>query len=305
MPAQTREIKGRLKSIKNTQKITKAMELVAGAKMRRAVEYTLASRFYSDLAWKLAQRLAHSGIIAPTDYLASFFQPAKDPKHFTILVVSSNRGLAGAFNSNIVKIVATFIKEKGVDNVEVVCLGKKAVPLLSSMGVKVTQAYDKDDSASDPSSIVTLSNYLYQQFKTGKTDQVLVAYTNFKSALLQEPELQTLFPFSEGIREVGKIESKPQKETKEIVNGKRDYFYEPGRRTVVSYLVPRLAESLIYQALLESNASEHSARMVAMKSATESAEEMYDDLTLAFNRARQASITQEVAEITAGTAAVS
>jgi F-type H+-transporting ATPase subunit gamma len=304
MPAQTREIKGRLASIKNTQKITKAMELVAGAKMRRAVEGTMASRFYAKLAWDLAQRLAKTGIIASTDYLADFFKPVENPNKITILMVTSNRGLAGAFNSNITKIVAKHIQEVGKENVEVVCLGKKGVPMLSSLGIKPVQAYDKDDSATDTSSIVTLSNYLYQQFKQGKTNQVLIAYTNFKSPLVQEPVLQTLYPFSEDL-EAGEIEYKEAEEVESMPNGITDYYYEPGRRTVVSYLVPRLGESLIYQALLESNASEHSARMVAMKSATDAAEEMHADLQLAFNRARQASITQEVAEITAGTAAVS
>lgn len=303
MPAQTREIKGRLSSIKNTQKITKAMELVAGAKMRRAVEATLASRVYAQLAWQLAERLAKSGIIASTDYLANFFQTPKDPKHFTLLVVTSNRGLAGAFNSNIIKTVASFIREKGVENVDVICVGKKAVPLLSSLGIKPVAAYSKDDSATDSSSIVTVANYLYQQFKQKKTDQVLIAYTNFKSPIEQDALLEPLFPFSKELS-AGEIEYKNADEVQKMPNGVTDYYYEPGRRTAMSYLVPRLGESLIYQALLESNASEHSARMVAMKNATESAAEMHEDLTLAFNRARQASITQEVAEITAGTAAV-
>jgi F-type H+-transporting ATPase subunit gamma len=141
MPAQTREIKGRLASIKNTQKITKAMELVAGAKMRRAVDLTMSSRFYANLCWQLAHRLAKTGIIAPSDYLADFFRPVLNPQRFTLLVITSNRGLAGAFNSNVIRRAARYVSEKGKDNVEVVCLGKKGVAMLSSLGIKAVQAY--------------------------------------------------------------------------------------------------------------------------------------------------------------------
>jgi F-type H+-transporting ATPase subunit gamma len=157
-----------------------------------------------------------------------------------------------------------------------------------------------------------MSNYLYERFKTGQTDQVLIAYTNFRSPLVQESVLQTLYPFSEEL-DAGEV-SWPQRGIDTSSNGLgqngrlsvlSDYYYEPGRRTVVSYLVPRLGEALIYQALLESNASEHSARMVAMKNASDAAADMHASLTLAFNRARQAGITQEVAEITAGASAVS
>jgi len=300
--ASGKEIKSRLKSIKNTKKITKAMELVAGAKMRRAIERALASRSYSTLAWELALRIAKSGSIDPSDYLSRFFTKNDAPKNWMIIMFSSNRGLCGAFNSNVTKKVLSYAREKGIESVEVVCVGKKGVALLSTYGINPSGAYEKNESASDPSSIVNVSNYAYEKFKNGEVDKVLVAFTEFQSSLVQEPVLQALFPFKEEY--FAAQESEKAGVAKDLPKD-IDYLYEPTQRKVLSYLIPRLAQVRLYQALLDSNASEHSARMLAMKNATDAAGEMLDELTLQYNRARQSAITQEISEISAVMAAVS
>jgi len=283
------------------------MELVAGAKMRRAVDVAISTREYAQLAWQLVERLSSSKSIAAIDYLHSFFTPVKEPKKVLVVVFASNRGLCGAYNSNIAKAVIKLAKEKGPENVEVIAVGKKAVTLLSSFGIKPKMAYEKKDSARKATSIVNVANYCYEEFKAGKVDQVLIAYNHFVSSLVQEPVIRPLFPFDKsastaiGVEELAEIENRDKQAEKLPI---ADYIHDPSKRDVLSYLVPRLGEVQLFQALLESNASEHSARMLAMKNASDAAGEMVDDLTLIYNRARQAAITQEIAEISAGMAAV-
>jgi F-type H+-transporting ATPase subunit gamma len=199
------------------------------------------------------------------------------------------------------------IKEYGKENVEVIAVGKKAVTQLSTFGVKPKMAYEKKDSARKATSVVNIANYAYEEFKSEKVDKVVIVYNHFVSSLVQEPVLRSLFPFSkeEGTR-AGIEELTEKKESVTAVESlpTADYIHDPSKRQVLSYLVPRLGEVQLFQALLESNASEHSARMLAMKNASEAAGEMQDDLTLIYNRARQAAITQEIAEISAGMAAV-
>ncbi len=311
MAAGLKQIKARIRSVKNTRKVTKAMELVAGAKMRRAVDRAIGTRQYAQLAWDIANRLSSSQSIAAIDYLHNFFVPAKDPKKFIVVVYASNRGLCGAYNSNIAKKVARFVKEKGVENVEVVAVGKRAVTGLSIFGINAKMAYEKDDSAPDASSIVNVANYVYEEFKAGRADQVLIAYNHFVSSLVQEPAIKPLFPFnreegvSSTIDELSEKRESPVAAESMQASSLVDYVHDPSKRQVLSYIVPRLGELQLYQALLESNASEHSARMIAMKNSTDAAGEMQENLTLQFNRARQAAITQEIAEISAGMAAIS
>lgn len=305
--ASTRQIKARLKSVKNTKKVTKAMELVAGAKMRRAVERALQSRQYALLMWQLAQRLSTSQAVPLADYLHRFFEPMPEAKKHLIIAFASNRGLCGAYNSNVMRKVLSFVRQHGQENVEIVVLGKRLVSMLSTFGIKPAMAYEKQDAATDASSVVTVANYAYEAFKSKNVDAVHLAYSNFKSALLQEAVLRPLFPFStkeNPSADVEDIELRRKKDVLRQIDSEQSYAYEPDKRTVLSHLVPRLGEALLYQALLESNASEHSSRMLAMKNATDAAGDMLKDLSLVYNRARQAGITREIAEISAGTAAL-
>lgn len=300
MAVNSKAIKTRIRSIKNTKKVTKAMELVAAAKMRKAVEFALGTRDYAKLAWDIALRLSNSTSLEPSDELARFFAKSEKEEKILLLSFASNRGLCGGFNSGITKAVLNFVKEKGGENVEVITIGKKLVSTLSTYGVKPKMAYDKDDGAKTVASIANIASFAYDQFKTSEVDAVHIAYTDYQSSLVQTPVVKQLFPF---IAEAS-ITSTIEKGDAQTKGDSRDYLHEPSQAEVLSYLVPRLGELQVFQALLESNASEHSARMVAMKGATDAAGEMLEDLTLQFNRARQSAITQEIAEISAGMAAV-
>lgn len=283
------------------------MELVAGAKMRRAVERALQSRQYALLMWQLAQRLSTSQAVPVSDYLHRFFEPSSEVKRHLIVAFASNRGLCGAYNSNIARKVLAFVREHGEENVEIVVFGKRLVSMLSTFGIRPTMAYEKNDAAADASSVVTVANYAYEAFKSKSVDAVHMAYSNFKSALVQEAVLRPLFPFSgsqSASADVEDIETMRKKDPLRQIDTGQSYAYEPDKRTVLSHLVPRLGEAQLYQALLESNASEHSSRMLAMKNATDAAGDMLKDLSLVYNRARQAGITREIAEISAGTAAL-
>lgn len=310
MAVQGREIKNRLRSIKNSKKITKAMEMVSAAKMRRAVQAALNTRTYANLLWGLINRVMAQVELKSTDAIRRFFvapQLAEDkPEHITMIVLTSNRGLCGAFNSNVIKRAIKLVKQHGRNNIELIAIGKKGVNTFNTIGIKAELAYAKDDTAKDTGSISEIAAHAYQQFKAGKTDRVLVLYTDYRSAVLQVPVTKQLFPLlqagsiAEAVENVTDVALSPTP----AMTG-TEYLYEPGKIEVLNYVVPRLAEVQIYQALLESNASEHSARMLAMKNATDAAGDMIDELVLAFNRARQAVITKEIAEISAGTAAVS
>lgn len=314
--ANAKEIKQRIKSIKNTQKTTKAMELVSGAKMRKAVTGAVHSRTYSTLAWGIVDRLT---LYLNTERYASvrpfFTERQYEPgqrAHTTLVVFSSNRGLCGAFNSNTAKNVHAYISAHPNEDVSLICIGKKGATKLRSFGHVADEVYEKKDSAQSDESIRILAKQLYTDFAEGKTDKVLVAYTDFKSAISQVPVIEQLYPIQrEGTISALVEDLSPEEQIKSHAESipqapvAADYIYEPHGNTILAYLIPRIAEVELYQALLESNASEHSSRMVAMKSASDAAKEMGQALLLEFNRARQAGITKEIAEISAGSAAVS
>lgn len=306
MAVNQREIKGRLRSIKNTSKITHTMELVAAAKMRRAVSSAVNSRTYSNLAWDMLRRLQSTVDLADHADLARWFVAVPKPTKATIIVLTSNRGLCGAFNGNVIKLVMKRIAQYGRDHVEIISIGKKGVSMLSSYGIPVSFAYEKKDSARNDDSVRAIAQQLHLEFSEGKTDRIDVAYMDYHSSVLQTPVIKELYPIvgrdsiSAGIENMDELLVKTAVAPKSI-----QYLYEPGAADILGYLIPRMAEVQLYQALLESNASEHSARMLAMKNATDAAKDMASELSLAYNRARQAAITQEIAEISAGSAAVS
>ncbi|MCW1929777.1 MAG: ATP synthase F1 subunit gamma [Candidatus Kerfeldbacteria bacterium] len=313
--AQAKEIKQRIKSIKNTQKTTKAMELVSGAKMRKAVVGAVSSRTYSMLAWGIVERLMQYVDTTQYAHVRSFFEAREietgKKTRTTLVMFSSNRGLCGAFNSNLAKMVASYVSTHPQEEVTLICVGKKGAAKLLARGIQPTEVYEKKDSALSDESVRTLAQQLYQHYKAEQTDKVLIAYTDFKSAIAQNPVVKQLYPIvaSDSISDLIEDltpEEQQRRHMKRLSDAPpADYIYEPTGLSILEYLVPRIAEVQLYQALLESNASEHSSRMIAMKNASDAAKEMGQQLLLEFNRARQASITKEIAEITAGSAAVS
>jgi F-type H+-transporting ATPase subunit gamma len=299
--AQTRDIKRRIKSIGNTKKITKAMELVSAAKMRKATNSVLNSRNYSHLAWELVKQLRER-----TD---SKFHPLLqiNPKtngKIAVLLITSNRGFCGGFNSQIIqKTLQYFKQEESMGNeVTAIVLGKKGANFLAKNNFNLTAEFEKNNIAPDVEEIRPLAKLLINDFLNGKFTRVVVAYTDFISTLTQKPRIMELLPLSLLNEDpyLGRIKNLAPEES----NANFEYLFEPKPDQVLEELLPRLLEMQIYQAVLEADASEYSARMVAMRNASEAATDMISGLTLAFNKARQGSITAELADISGGRAAV-
>lgn len=298
MAQATREIKGRIKSISNTKKITKAMELVAASKMRKATARVVLSREYANTAWNLVQGL--SGKNKSHALLTS-----RPTKRVAILVVTSNRGLCGGFNQQAVGQALQYSTkaEKEKIEVEFICLGRKGSLRLTGLDKKVVADFPKADLTSKIDEITSLSQMIIKDYLDEKYDRVMIAYTDFKSSLNQVPTILQLLPLSTvPDQELGKTDDKASQD--EIKADTIDYTFEPSPAEVLDHLLPRLLAVQIYQAVLESEASEHSARMLAMRNASDAAGDMIDSLNLIFNQARQDSITQEIAEISAGRAAL-
>lgn len=301
MPS-TRDIKNRIKSVGNTKKITRAMEMVAAAKMRKAVEAALKTRTYANLSWLTVLNLAGSikdGNGAPHRLLA----PRQEIKKIGIILITSNRGLCGGFNTAIINEAH---KSMASIEAEFILIGKKGA-VMHHRGHKITADFPKLDLVSEVNEILPIANLIISEYLSGKYDKVMVAYTYFINSSKQIPKVRQILPIDInqisdylGIMSEG---SEPDfGKEKHLSDGKFNYEYtfEPSPAEVLDELLPRLIEIQLYQALLESNASEHSARLAAMHQATKAAGDMVSELTLSFNKARQSGITAEIAEISAG-----
>ena len=302
--ASTKEIKRRIKSVKSTKKITKAMELVAASKMKRAISQTLASRLYSSYSWELLTSLSER----LENTTNKFFIDNKQNKNLIVLI-TSNRGLCGGYNSQIIKKTVQVLKESlGLSSFDLVTVGKKGDSAMRRTGQNVVATFTDMPENITLNNIIPLSSYLTKEFEIGKYGKVYIAFTDFVSALTQKPTVRKILPVSkEEIKEV--IQENLNNETKDnekVLNKKEiPYLVEGETDKILDILVEKLVRMQIYQMVLESNASEQSSRMMAMKNASEAAGEMIDDLTLVFNKARQSGITREISEISAGMASVS
>lgn len=289
--ASTIALKRRIGSVKNTRQITKAMELVAASKMRRAQEYAQAGRTYREFAYSLLTRLS-----AITEVSEHPLFVKRDVKKRLYIVITSNSTLAGAYNSNIIRMLTRAIIADEKDNItsQVIAIGKQGAKFARRVdGVDLLAAYtDMPDhpSANDMRPILNTATDLYRNMDV---DDVQVLYTQFKSNLVQIPISLPLLP--------ARFESTGTEEPEDTLN---NTTFEPSIEVVLDSVTERLLEVQIWQALLESLASEHSMRMMAMKNATDNASDIIGDLTLEFNTARQAAITQELAEITGGAEAI-
>src|SRR3989344_3127483 len=295
--AGTKEIKRRIKSIRNTKKITKAMELVAASKMKRAVSSTLASRLYAEYSWELLTSIAQSA----EELNHPLFQEReeKDQKGNILLVlITSNRGLCGAYNAQVIKKAISLLKNRNA-NVEIVSVGRKGDLAMRRLGLKVIASFTELNNEISLSEIISISKLIMDEYIALRYDKVIVAYTDFISALTQRPNIKQVLPISKStLKELA--DNAPDK-----FETKTDYLFEGDKEKLISSLAEKLTRMQIYQMLLESNASEQSSRMLAMKNASEASGEMIDDLTLVFNKARQSNITREISEISAGMASVS
>ncbi len=294
MAVSKREIRRRIKAVQNIRKITKAMELVAAAKMRKAQEATIATREYSNTAWHLLQELS-AKVSSEKHALLS----RRDVKKVLVILIAPDKGLCGSLTTSITSLGVKVAKENA-DNaeVEVITVGKKAGQVISRTGLDLEATFDGTSTGVDMNKARPIAKLALDGFTSGKYDRVELVYTDFVSTLQQKSRSKTMLPMDlekdEDLGDVGleKAES--------VVGNSDEYIFEPNENTVLDELLPRLLEMQVYQALLEADASEHSARMVAMKNASSAAGDLIDDLTLRFNKARQAAITNEIAEIASG-----
>ncbi|MCX6785873.1 MAG: ATP synthase F1 subunit gamma [Candidatus Komeilibacteria bacterium] len=300
MPQASRDIKRRIKSITSTKKVTKAMEMIAAAKMRKSISAVLASRSYATLSWDLVKRLSGKTHAK----LHPLLKERKVVKKAALVLITSNRGLCGGFNAQIIQRALHYVKSQSDNNVQVelVSLGKRGQDFMLKRSIPLVADFAKSDILTQVEEIRPLAKLLINDYLKKKFDKVVLAYTDFVSTLVQKPRIMELLPFSGKGQdaELGHL-----KATEATTNKSEfEYLFEPSPDQVLEDLLPRLVEVQVYQAILESTASEHSARMVAMQNATEAANDMINSLTLAFNKARQGAITAELADISGGRAAV-
>jgi F-type H+-transporting ATPase subunit gamma len=288
--ASGREIRRRIRSVKNVAQITKAMEMVAASKMRRAQRNVLATRPYADRLHDVMSELtSRMGASARKGTLLDVRTPVKN---VAVVVVTPDRGLAGSLVSNVLRRVGSFVLDQRAQgrNVDTYAIGKKGRDFLARTQQNLTAEVIKIGDAPGLVDTLGISNNIIEGFREGRYDEVYMIYSEFVNTLIQRPALKRLLPIEPPS---GKSEGKSF-----------DYNYEPDQSEVLSELLPRFVEVQLYQAVLENIASFYSAQMVAMRNATDNAKELVRDLTLSFNKTRQAGITNEVSEITAATAAM-
>ncbi|MGB0129198.1 MAG: F0F1 ATP synthase subunit gamma [Rhodocyclaceae bacterium] len=284
-----KEIRTKINSVKNTQKITKAMEMVAASKMRRAQDRMRAARPYGERVRNIIGNLAH----ANTEYHHPFLQRREPTRRVGIIVVTSDKGLCGGLNTNVLRLVVQRMKDlQGADvSIAVTSIGNKGFGFMQRMGAKVVSHVTGLGDTPHLEKLIGPVKIMLDSYESGELDEVFLAYTRFVNTMKQEPVVEQLLPLK---RE--DLQSSPKHAW--------DYIYEPAAKEVIDELLVRYVEALIYQAVAENMASEQSARMVAMKSASDNAGNVIDELQLIYNKTRQAAITKEISEIVGGAAAV-
>jgi len=287
--AGAKEIRTKIASVKSTQKITSAMEMVAASKMRKAQDRMQATRPYAE---KMRQVIGHVALANP-EYKHPFMH-ARAVKKVGFIIVSSDRGLCGGLNSNLFRRLVRDINElrSTGHEVEFCTIGTKALGFFRRVGGKVSAQATHLGDAPHIDDLVGTVKVMLDEYVNGEIDEIRIAYNHFVNTMTQDPTVAQLVPLAEG-EDAGELKHH------------WDYIYEPGSKEVLDSLLTRYIESLVYQAVVENSACEQSARMVAMKSATDNAGGMIDELQLIYNKARQAAITQEISEIVGGAAAVS
>ena len=280
--ANTQDIRRRIKSIRNTAQITKAMQMVAASKMRKAQQHALAGRPYSELMNRVLVSLK-----GRTDPLLHPLLQVRPMRKELVLVISTDKGLAGALNTNLMREVAAFDAEKTV----YVSVGRKARQFLARARRELLASFELKDA---PTIIETrpIARFCLEKFLSAEVDRVTVLYTHFINTINQKPLAQTLLPISQ-------CPTLPKGETGEDSSGDPllGYIFEPSAEGVLDFMLPYYVQYQVHQMILDAQASEHSARMVAMKNATDNANQFIKDLTLEYNKMRQASITTELLEI--------
>lgn len=287
--ASGKEIRTQIGSIKNTQKITSAMEMVAASKMRKAQDRMAATRPYSDKIYNVIQHLA----FAHPEYRHPYLRERKETNRVGYIVISSDRGLCGGLNNNLFKTVLRDIKAKSDSGLKIdVCvIGQKALNFFRRLPVELVGQRTQLGDAPHAHELIGTVKVMLDAYNEGRIDSLYLVYNEFVNTMTQDNKVVKLLP------------AKPEKPSEELSHH-WDYIYEPDAKEVLDDLLVRYIESLVYQGVVENMACEQASRMIAMKNATDNAGNIIDELQLAYNKARQAAITQEISEIVAGAAAV-
>jgi F-type H+-transporting ATPase subunit gamma len=288
MPS-TRELRRRIKSVKNISQITRAMEMVAASRMRRAQQAALAGRPYSE---KLDEVIAHLGArlgTLDTDVIHPLLQQ-RPVRRVGIILITADKGLCGSMNSNVIRRSTRFMLDEvaAPDGFSVVTVGRKGRDFMVRYGRPVIAEFVNYGDRPSPDYVVPIARVVTDEYASGRIDALHLIYSEFVNTLIQKPIVAPLLPLQPA----------------EVTGPPLEYIYEPSPAVVLSQLVPRYIEARLYQAMLESVASEQSAKLVAMRNATQNAKEMVSELTLSYNKLRQANITRELTEIAGGAAAI-
>jgi F-type H+-transporting ATPase subunit gamma len=297
--ATIREIKRRIRSVKNIAQVTRALEAVSASKVRKAQAQVLATRPYAKQAWEVLTSLAQQAGAGPALHPLLVSRPVHN---VALIVISGDRGLCGAYNINIVRMALEFVRERRLP-VQMITVGRKGRELMVRSGQNVVAEFSNLSAAPTSLEISPISRVAVDDFLNAKVDEVYVAYTDFINTIQQKPVIQRVLPLM--------VEEGEARMMSEYTSGAQagrlnryEYLYEPSARGLLDNVIPRFVAIQVYQAVLESLASEHSARMVAMRNATDSARTLVGDLTLTYNKARQQSITGELLDIAGGAEAL-
>jgi F-type H+-transporting ATPase subunit gamma len=285
-----KDIRNKIKSVENTRKITKAMEMVAASKMRRAQERMRSARPYSEKVRRIAGHLAE----ANPEYRHPFIVKREAVRNVGLVVVTTDKGLCGAMNTNILRVVTHRMRELEAQGIkaQLVAIGSKGVGFLNRIGARVVAQVAQLGDTPHLNRLIGPVKVLLDAHQAGEIDEVHIFYTRFVNSMTQVPVAEQLVPLT-----AGQLRSQP------TAHG-WEYIYEPDPQTVIDELLSRYVESMIYRAVAENMASEQSARRMAMKSASDNAGNVIDELNLVYNKNRQAAITKELSEIVSGAAAV-
>ncbi len=286
--AGSKEIRTKIKSVENTRKITRAMEMVAASKMRKAQERMRAARPYAEKIRQVAAHLSHGH----PEYKHPFLVKRDTVKNVGVIVITSDKGLCGGLNTNILRLVVSRMKgwESEGKGISVCPIGNKGFGFMTRIGAKVKSHLTGLGDTPHVEKLIGAVKVMLDAYTAGEVDVIYLAYNDFINTMKQEPRMDQLLPLTG--EQLGAAE------------GTWDYIYEPEAKQVVDELLVRYVESLVYNAVTENQASEQSARMVAMKSASDNAKTVIGELKLIYNKARQAAITKEISEIVGGAAAV-
>jgi len=311
--AGSKEIRTKIKSVENTRKITKAMEMVAASKMRKAQERMRHARPYAEKIRNVAAHLSH----AHTEYKHPFVVKRNEVKNIGLIVVTSDKGLCGGLNTNVLRMAINQMKnwEGEKHGVAVTAIGNKGLGFMSRVGANVKSQVIALGDTPHMEKLIGPVKVMLDAYIAGEIDQLHICYTRFINTMKQEPVMEQLLPLSDELAaEAAKTSHANDKVTASdvvesvvqsgVARGHWDYIYEPEAPEVINELMVRYIESLVFHAVAENMASEQSARMVAMKSASDNAKNVIGELKLVYNKARQAAITKEISEIVGGAAAV-